>query len=90
MVGGGTKSNQDCALIPNLKNGEMRIVLTWGDYPSDLDSHLVGPSPYGSFHVYYDDKNAYYDGVLYNNLDVDDTDSYGPETTSVYVEVNGE
>lgn len=90
VVGGMTKSNQDCALTPNLKNGEMRIVLTWGDYPSDLDSHLVGPSPNGSFHVYYDDKNAYYDGVLYNNLDVDDTDSYGPETTSVYVGVNGE
>ncbi len=55
-----------------------------------LDSHLVGPTPYGSrFHIYYSDKNYYYNGRTYVNLDVDDTSSYGPETISVYVGVNG-
>jgi uncharacterized protein YfaP (DUF2135 family) len=54
-----------------------------------LDSHLVGPAPDGQFHIFYANKNYYYDDTLYDNLDVDDTTSYGPETTSVYVVQSG-
>ena len=51
---------------------------------------MVGPTPNGGqFHVWYHDKNYYYGSNLYVNLDVDDTTSYGPETTSVYVGVDG-
>jgi uncharacterized protein YfaP (DUF2135 family) len=52
----------------------MRIVLNWGDKPSDLDSHLVHPST----HVYFSKKQ----GDL-ANLDVDDTTSFGPETVTL-------
>jgi tetratricopeptide (TPR) repeat protein len=68
---------------PELGGGELRIVLTWGDSPYDLDSHLF--TPYGAdssdttYHIWYghmSDANA-------NNLDVDDTTSYGPETMTI-------
>lgn len=82
--------SQNCALTPVLKEGEIRAVLTWGLTPRDLDSHLVGPTPDGNrFHIYFSNKNYEYQGTKYNNLDLDDTTSYGPETTSVYVGVNG-
>ena len=84
------RGNQDCSLTPTLHAGEMRIVLTWGRYPEDLDSHLVGPAPDGGrFHVYYSNKEYYQNNTMYDDLDVDDTTSYGPETTSVYVGLDG-
>jgi|GEM_PF-2956962 len=51
-----------------------RIVLTWGELPYDLDSHLRAKN----IHVYYADDysaNAW--------LDVDDRYSYGPETITI-------
>jgi DNA-directed RNA polymerase subunit RPC12/RpoP len=90
IISGEDNSPQDCTLTPILNPGEIRFVLTWGEYPADLDSHLVGPSPDGGFHTFYSAKNYYYEGVNFDNLDVDDTSSYGPETTSVYVGVDGE
>ena len=91
VVADRTRDNQDCSMTPVLGEGEMRIVLTWGEYPSDLDSHLVGPTPDGyDFHIAYYEMNYYYDGEKYVNLDVDDTTSFGPETTSVYNGVPGE
>ena len=68
----------------------MRIVLTWGSSPSDLESHLVGPAPNGGrFHVFYSYKDYSWEGTRYAMLDVDDTSSYGPETISVYVSLEG-
>lgn len=64
---------------------EFRIVLTWGERPRDLDSHLVGPDDEQVFyHVYFGDKN-FYDaaGNVVTSLDVDDTSSYGPETVTI-------
>ncbi len=85
VIAGKDKPNQNTSLTPILDEGEIRVVLTWGQYPSDLDSHIVGPHPDGGkFHVYYESRNSYSDGEKYVNLDVDDTTSYGPETTSVY------
>jgi len=90
VVSSKTKSNQNCSLTPILKEGEIRAILTWGSTPSDLDSHLVGPTPDGNkFHIFYSNKNYNYSGTLYDNLDLDDTSSYGPETTSVYIGVSG-
>ena len=71
----------------------VRIVLNWGATPSDLDSHLTGPAVNGEgrFHTYYSAKNYYIDGSYYANylnfaaeLDYDDTDSYGPEITTIH------
>jgi hypothetical protein len=69
---------------------EIRIVLTWGEYPRDEDSHLIGPAPGNqSFHTWYASKEYYYNNELYADLDLDDTSSYGPETTTIRKRVDG-
>lgn len=62
----------------------LRVVLSWGEYPRDLDSHMVGPKGNSKFHVFYWYKNA--DNA---NLDVDDVTSYGPETVTITEKENG-
>lgn len=63
------------ALSPNMTNLDgLRIVLTWGKTPHDLDSHLAYPGNHINFQK-REGRNA--------NLDVDDTDSYGPETITI-------
>ena len=90
IISGESRDYQDCSMTPVLKEGEIRAVLTWGQFPLDLDSHLNGPSESGGrFHVYFENKDHYYNGLHYVKLDVDDTDSYGPETTSVYIGSEG-
>lgn len=64
---------------PTLSPGEYAIVLSWGEEPSDLDSHLFTTTNYGVEHVWYADKND----NLSSYLDVDDTTSYGPETVTI-------
>lgn len=83
----GQYTYKDITMVPkntNIDAGNMRIVLTWGQYPYDLDAHMFGPmlDSNNLFHVYYAEKNYYYgDGVV--NLDLDDRSSYGPETITV-------
>ncbi|OMH31708.1 DUF4214 domain-containing protein [Motiliproteus sp. MSK22-1] len=55
-------------------DGAARVVLTWGEDPDDLDSHLLADSE----HVYFASPTA--PGI---NLDVDDVTSFGPETISI-------
>lgn len=63
------------AISPVMDNLDgIRIVLSWGKNPRDLDSHLW----YGNQHIFFQKK----EGVK-ANLDVDDTDSYGPETITI-------
>lgn len=70
------------ALSPVLKDlKSMRIVLNWGQSPLDLDSHLS----YRNQHVYWDNKQG-----QDANLDVDDTDSYGPETVTIDKRLDGQ
>ncbi|MBU3738501.1 MAG: choice-of-anchor D domain-containing protein [Rhodoferax sp.] len=90
VVGGLTKSNQNGTITPTLATGQTRIVLTWGATPSDLDSHLTGPSASGGsrFHVFYSSKGSQA-AAPYAALDVDDTTAYGPETTTVYQQASG-
>ncbi len=66
--------------------GDVRIVLTWGETPSDLDSHLYGPTVDGSstFHSWFADQDYDMDSQTIASLDLDDTSSFGPETTTVY------
>lgn len=80
----------NCVLNPNststdvVNSTEFRVVLTWGETPRDLDSHLVGPSADGYFHVYFGDKLEYdVNGEVAVSLDVDDVTSYGPETITI-------
>lgn len=83
-IGGEEQENQNATITPELDEEEMRIVLTWGETPRDLDSHLTGPKADGSgrFHIYYGSKN-YADDNSEVNLDLDDVSSYGPETVTV-------
>ncbi len=70
----GGQSNINFSLSPENQSAEgnsLRAVLQWGAEPSDLDSHLSGPTG----HVYY-----YNMSVSNASLDVDDVTSYGPET----------
>lgn len=62
------------------------MVLTWGELPSDLDSHFTGPDGLGGrFHVYYGNQD-----LPQASLDTDDTSSYGPEVTSLLQAIPGE
>lgn len=74
------------AIAPKAK--EVRIVLTWGARPNDLDAHLAGPHPEGGdFHIWYRNR------VLIAGrdfLDRDDTNGYGPETITIYKPASGE
>lgn len=84
-------TNQNLNITPTVAANQMRIVLTWGDSPNDLDSHLVGPVATGSgkFHTYFSSKTYSSNGIKYADLDRDDTDSYGPEQTTIYVKSSG-
>ena len=102
VLGGANITGQNCYLSNSSNSGTATFVLTWGQYPYDLDSHLVGNDAAGNYHhIYYANKTA--DATIENNatstsgsaydeyasqydlrLDVDDVDSYGPETTSIY------
>ena len=63
------------AISPVMTNLDgMRVVLSWGEKPFDLDSHLIFPGG----HIYFDSKEG-----TDANLDVDDTDSYGSKTVTI-------
>ncbi|GAB6042637.1 hypothetical protein JCM17961_33140 [Endothiovibrio diazotrophicus] len=72
-----------------LATNEVRVILSWGENPRDLDSHLTGPDENSDgtasdetnrFHLYYGNRSSCCDVA---NLDVDDTTSYGPETVTI-------
>ena len=78
------------AISPCQSEKQLRIVLTWGADPADLDSHLNGVLSDGkTFHVYYQNTAARSGGVTVCTLDHDDTTSYGPETVTLYVPSSG-
>ena len=77
-------TNKNASMTPTVSGDNFRIVLTWGENPRDLDSHVVGTLTNGnSFHVYYSHKSQYDGSVEVCNLDHDDTTSYGPETITL-------
>ncbi|MBE5911682.1 hypothetical protein [Pseudobutyrivibrio sp.] len=64
---------------PELAEGQLAVVLTWGETPNDLDSHLFTSSGSDTQQVWYSNRSDDYG----NWLDVDDTSSYGPETITI-------
>ncbi len=79
-------------LSPTLKDDEiMRIILTWGDTPSDLDGTLLLSMDDGSDNnISHNSKNLTYGGTTYGVLDIDDQTGYGPETITInYFTNNG-
>jgi len=58
---------------------QVSIKLTWGEAPADLDSYLFTP---GGDEISYSMSGAL-DTSPYASLDVDDTESYGPEVITI-------
>lgn len=84
------------ALTKSISASQVRFVLTWGDEssgaPADLDSHLTGPkkeSARSRFHTYFSEPTFSENDVKYADLDHDDTEWEGPETTTIYEAVPG-
>ncbi|MGN7385539.1 carboxypeptidase regulatory-like domain-containing protein [Sporosarcina sp. SAFN-015] len=79
------KTNQNYTISKLLNASEIRVILTWDQYPRDLDLHLWGPgSNDETFHLYWNKINN--DSFIRENgasLDRDDRSSYGPETITI-------
>lgn len=77
--------NQNGSITPVAGDNVYRLVLTWGERPGDLDSHVVGTDSEGRpFHVSIVTGGLPGPGGTYICvLDVDDTNGYGPETVSL-------
>lgn len=90
-LGNETVSGQNGVITPELTGNDIRIILTWGEVPRDLDSHITGPTvdDSGRFHVYYGNRSYYYGDQTYVDLDLDDVSSYGPETVTIYNQLSG-
>jgi hypothetical protein len=71
----GRDSAKAVLLSPRLRTGEMRFVLTWGQFPRDLDSYLQTPN---GCTVYYRRKRCR--GA---RLDLDNVKGAGPETITL-------
>jgi len=79
VVGNQTKQ-KDLSISPLLEEGNLRIVLSWGASPQDLDSHLVkSVNNEQEYHIFY----GHSQGTNGDNLDYDDVNGYGPETITV-------
>lgn len=75
---------QTIVLTPILSDNEYRIILTWGESPEDLDSHLTYyVDEKQKMHVSYLNKTGIYNGETIATLNLDDVTSYGPETVTI-------
>ena len=68
---------------PEFVGEGVRFVLTWGETPYDLDSHLMTPS---GVHIDWTNQTPSGAGAY---LDVDDVTSYGPETITIMAQESG-
>jgi hypothetical protein len=66
-----------CLTLPSSNAATMR--LTWGEFPRDIDSHLLVPD---GTHVYYASKGSLTQNP-FSSLDVDDVTGFGPEVTTI-------
>lgn len=79
-------TNQNETGIRAAASNEIKIMLEWDESPRDLDSHLVRLDENGKeeYHIWYGNRMAWdYNSQVAADLDWDDTDSYGPETTTI-------
>jgi hypothetical protein len=77
----GLDTTVNFSLSPLLSVGQLRLVLTWGEMPYDLDSHLWLPVE-KPFHLFYARRGSLV-ACPFAELDVDDTSSFGPETITI-------
>lgn len=84
-------TGQTISISPSLASNEIRFVLEWGATPTDLDSHLTGECRTGkgrSININWMNTKAFMDGNPIAELDIDDRNGFGPETTTLY-DTNG-
>jgi uncharacterized protein YjdB len=87
-IGGASLSNQNIVATPVGSGNTIRIVLTWGAQPRDLDSHMFVPAPCSSSTAC---EVAYYQRIVLDvdgtttlaQLDQDVTGGFGPETITI-------
>ena len=80
-------SNEDITIANclELSPATSTVNLMWGEEPKDLDTHFYGPTEDGDlFHLYYVEKEVTVNSTTFY-LDVDDTNSYGPEILTIPV-----
>ncbi|MGL1959081.1 MAG: carboxypeptidase regulatory-like domain-containing protein [Colwellia sp.] len=78
---GGTNITKEVSISPVLDEDQLRAVLTWGESPYDLESHLIKKiNGVESYHVYYSNMAP---ANADASLDTDDVSSYGPETVTI-------
>ena len=70
--------NNRFSVSPSMPIGFLRVVLDWGNSPSDLDAHMVKSNDY---HISFRNMRVNRDNTAL--LDRDDLDGYGPETITV-------
>jgi len=78
---GDTNRDYEFSITPVLSADQVRVVLSWGENPRDLDSHLVRKTN-GSqdYHIYFRNKTP---SNADANLDTDEQSGYGPETVTI-------
>lgn len=88
-ISSGGTTREDFTISTKLAEGTVRIVLTWGSAPSDLDSYLIGTTDNGnSVHIDFSNTSARGASGTIAELDVDDRNGFGPETTTIF-DLNG-
>jgi hypothetical protein len=70
------------ALSAAIPEGQLRIILTWGERPRDLDSHLYVPLGNETAELYFGNRGSLTTRP-FAALDVDDTNGLGPETITI-------
>ena len=71
------------SISPAPELGEVRIILTWGSNPSDMDAHLLTPEIDSvNFHISYSNRGSS-ESAPFVVLDLDDVDGFGPETITI-------
>lgn len=78
-VTAGQSTPLTIAMSPTQATGAVRIVLTWGATPPDLDAHLTTPD---GTEVYWANQGNC-TAAPFACLDHDDTDGNGPETITI-------
>ena len=77
-------SGEQFTISPELAAGSARIVLEWNAQPQDLDSYLWGNTDKGDdLYVNFRKRTCEGRDGLLAELDVDDTNGYGPETITL-------
>ncbi len=78
-IGSEKTTTKDLVISPIIGDGEIRVVLSWGLTPYDLDSHMTKVKDnLNIYHISYANKI-----VSEGSLDTDDLYSYGPETITL-------